>query len=327
MSETGQREQEEALEKRRLDSLRYAFGEKVMEGLADSDVVEVILNDDGSLWFEKFGSMAKVGRIEKEDAWVILSQVASALPDNEPLTRQNPFVEGKLPLDGSRFQGVAPPVTEFPIFAIRKKASRVYTLDEYVRAQILSVAQAERLREAIAAKKNVLVGGGTGSGKTTFCNALLHEMSVLCPDVRMILIEDTRELQSALANKVFLRSTQWTSMDRIAGAVNRLRPDRVSVGEVRFGGPCLALLKLWNTGHPGGMATVHANNAYSCLTRVDQLIQEVSANPQRLLIGEAVNIVVFLKRSGPPRGRHVEEILSVEGYDALAEKYIVEAVL
>lgn len=327
MSEASQREEEEALEQRRLESLRFAFGPQVMEGLADGDVVEIMLNDDGALWFEKFGSMVRVGKVSKEDAWVILSSVATALPDNEPLSRQNPFVEGELPLDGSRFEGVAPPVTEFPIFAIRKKPNRIYTLDDYVRAKILTFVQAERLRRAIVDKKNILVGGGTGSGKTTFCNALLHEMSLLCPDVRVIIIEDTRELQCSLANKVILRATQWTDMARIAGAVNRLRPDRVSVGEVRFGGPCLSLLKLWNTGHPGGMATVHANNAYSCLTRVDQLIQEVSANPQRLLIGEAVDIVVFLKRSGPPRGRHVEEILSVEGYDPLTEKYVVETVL
>lgn len=314
---------DDQLEERRLNELRYALGELVMAGLGDKDVVEIMLNDDGTLWIEKFGSMAEVGRVEYMDGMAILNQVAAAL--NETLTKENPFVEGELPLDGSRFEGVAPPVTTAPIFALRKKATRIYTLDDYVRAGILTFAQAERLRAAIINQQNILVGGGTGTGKTTFCNALLHEMSVLCPDVRMLIVEDTRELQCALRNKNFLRSTPWTTMDRIAGAINRLRPDRVSVGEVRFGGPCLALLKLWNTGHPGGLATVHANNAYSCLTRVDQLIQEVSANPQRLLIGEAVNIVVFLKRTN--QGRRVEEIIAVKEFDPLTERYVVEPII
>jgi type IV secretion system protein VirB11 len=308
---------------RRLDGLRFALGDLVMNALNDPDVVEVMLNDDGSLWIEKMGVMVRIGSMTADDGMAVLSHVSSAL--NDQLTKQNPFVEGELPLDGSRFEGVAPPVTESPIFAIRKKAVRVYTLNDYVRADVLTFHHAEILRSAIVNKNNILVVGGTGSGKTTFCNALLHELSLLCPDVRMLILEDTRELQCTLSNRVFMRATEWSSLARISIAVNRLRPDRISVGEVRDGGPALSMLKLWNTGHPGGLATVHANSAYGGLTRMDQLIQEVSSSPQRTLIGEAVNYAVFLKRTS--NGRKIDEILRVNGYDPIGQKFVVEKLI
>ena len=310
------------LAERRLEGLRLALGGKVLSALEDPDVVEIMLNDDGSLWVEKHGQMKCVGELSVPDGMAILRQVSTAL-DRE-LTKENPFVEGELPLDGSRFEGVAPPVTERPVFALRKKATRIYTLDDYVRSRVLSFKQAEDLRCAIRGHQNILVVGGTGSGKTTFCNALLHELSGLCPDVRMLILEDTRELQCTLKNKVFMRATEWTTLAQISMAVNRLRPDRISVGEVRDGGPALALLKLWNTGHPGGLATVHANSAYGGLTRMDQLIQEVSANPQRILIGEAINYAVFLKRTNG--GRKIEEIVRVTGYNQLEARFVTEVV-
>jgi len=309
-------------DERRLASLRFALGDKVMAALNDPDVVEVMLNDDGTLWVEKMGAMACVGEISYNDGMAILQQVSSDLKGE--LTKENPFVEGELPLDGSRFEGVAPPVTESPVFTIRKKATRIYLLNEYVRSGVLTFLQAETLRTAIVGAKNILVIGGTGSGKTTFCNALLEEASRLCPKVRMLILEDTRELQCTLKNKVFLRASEWTPMARIAIAVNRLRPDRITVGEVRDGGPALALLKLWNTGHPGGLATVHANSAYGGLTRMDQLIQEVSVNPQRILIGEAVNYAVYLERTNA--GRRIKEIVQVKRYDPVEQKFDVVAV-
>jgi len=258
-----------------------------------------------------------------EDGMTILNQVSSALGGQ--MSKENPLVEGELPLDGSRFEGISPPVTEAPIFAIRKKATKIYTLDDYIRVNVISFVQAEMLRTAIKEKQNILVVGGTGTGKTTFCNALLHAISLLCPDVRMAILEDTRELQCTLKNRFFLRATEWTTLARLSLAVNRLRPDRITVGEVRDGGPALAMLKLWNTGHPGGVATVHANSAYAGLTRMDQLVQEVSLNPQSILIGEAVNFVVFLERTN--RGRRIKEIIKVDGYSPLEKKFLVEAVI
>ena len=313
---------DEYLQQRRLVALQRSFGDIVLNALADPDVVEIMLNDDGKLWIESLGKMKFAGMISADDGMAILNQVSSALDGQ--LTKQNPLVEGELPLNGERFEGVAPPVVERAVFAIRKKAGKIFTINDYVRTHVLSFSQAETLRHAIESHQNILVVGGTGSGKTTFCNALLNELSILRPETRMLLLEDTRELQCQLANRVFLRATEWTDMARLSMAVNRLRPDSVSVGEVRSGGPALALLKLWNTGHPGGLATVHANSAYGGLTRMDQLIQEVSAQPQRTLIGEAVNYAVFLKRTN--NGRRIEEIIKITRYDPVELKFVVEPV-
>jgi type IV secretion system protein VirB11 len=292
----------------------------ICAALDDPDVVEIMLNDDGTLWIEARGVMLHSGEISPNDAIAILNQVSSAL--NGEISKQNPLVEGELPLNGERFEGLCPPVVERGTFAIRKKAMQIYPLDDYVRSRVLSFRQSEVLRSAILARQNILVVGGTGSGKTTFCNALLNEVSILRPETRMLLLEDTRELQCQLKNRVFMRASEWTDMARLSMAVNRLRPDSITVGEVRAGAPALALLKLWNTGHPGGMATVHANSAYKGLTRMDQLIQEVSTNPQRMLIGEAVNVVVFLERH--QQARRVREILRVREYDQAAQAFVTE---
>ncbi len=313
----------EVLEKRRLDTLRDALGHVVLQALADPDVVEIMLNDDGKLWIESLGNMRHAGMLDPADGMAILTSVSSAL--NGQISQEDPFVEGELPLDGERFEGIAPPVVERPIFAIRKKAGRVFRLAEYQRAGILTFRQAEYIRKCLRERRNILVVGGTGTGKTTFVNALLAELAIFAPECRMLILEDTRELQCTLANRLFLRTSQWSDMARLAKAVKRLRPDSISVGEVRDGAPTLALLKEWNTGHPGGFGTVHANSAYGGLTRLDQLIQEVSAFPQRELISEAVNVVVYMERSHG--SRKVKQILEVVGYDHAAQKFKVEEVL
>lgn len=308
---------------RRLDGLRAAFGPLVMEALDNPSVIEVRLNCDGQLWVDELGrGKYRAGTIAVQDAMAALRQVSSELGGE--LSAQEPSVAGELPFAGERFQGVAPPIVERPIFAIRKKALQVFTLAQYVRSGILSFSQAETLREAIKAERNILVVGATKSGKTTFCNALLHEISSLRPNCRMLVVEDTRELQCTLDDKCYLRSSQWTSMAEISQWILRLSPDSITVGEVRAGPATLSLLKNWNTGHPGGLATVHANSAYSGLTRIDQLIQEISANPMRELIGEAINLVVFI---GFEKGvRRIKEILSVSGYDSNSQKFLVEQI-
>lgn len=311
------------LTKRRIESLKHSLGPVILNALADPAVIEIMLNDDGKLFIESFDDMKYACDISPDSARTILDQIASNL--NVELSEKNSFVTGELKLlNGERFEGTIPPIVENSTFAIRKKSIRIFTLDDYVKSSVLSFKQQQVLIKAINEHQNILVVGSTSSGKTTFCNALLHEVSMALPDMRMIIMEDTKELQCSLLNRMFFRTGPSADMARISESITRYRPDSISVGEVRAGAAALSVLKLWNTGHPGGFCTVHANSAYDGLIRLDQLIQEVSMNPQRELIGSAVNVVVFLKKT--PIGRRVEEIVRVNGYDEVAKKFLLESI-
>ncbi len=187
----------------------------------------------------------------------------------------------------------------------------IFSLDDYVQQKILSERQKEVLCRAVAGKKNILVTGGTGSGKTTLVNAILDEIAQ--SGDRIVIIEDTLELQCSAQDTVFLRAREGVAtMNDLLKATMRLRPDRIVVGEVR-GGEALSLLKAWNTGHPGGCATVHANNALGGLIRLEQLIQEAAASVSKELVAEAVDIIVHVERSGSGRiVREVVEVLEVQ---------------
>ncbi len=218
-----------------------------------------------------------------------------------------------MPLDGSRFEALIPPLVERASFALRKKALLVFTLDDYVAKGIMTDEQRRAIESAVSNRRNVLVCGGTGTGKTTLANAILDCVAKIDTDHRIVVIEDTRELQVAADNVVFLRTSDNTDMTRLLRATMRLRPDRIVVGEVRDGS-ALALLKAWNTGHPGGVGTVHANDASAALIRIGQLIQEAGVPPNPELIAEAVNVVVSIKRTAT--GRRVEEVVTVSGWSA-----------
>jgi type IV secretion system protein TrbB len=174
------------------------------------------------------------------------------------------------------------------------------------------MTEAQRLviEEAVAKRQNILVVGSTGSGKTTFCNAILDRIAKVDPLTRIAIIEDTRELQCPAVNKFPLRTSENVGMTQLLRACMRMRPDRIVVGEVRDSA-ALALLKAWNTGHAGGVATVHANNAEAGLTRLEQLIQEANVPPSRAVIAEAVNVIVSIQRT--KNGRLVEQIISIKG--------------
>jgi type IV secretion system protein VirB11 len=172
-------------------------------------------------------------------------------------------------------------------------------------------AQAAALKKAVIDRKNILVAGGTSSGKTTLANALLAEVAQ--QDERVILIEDTRELQCTAPDCVALRTKAGVvSLADLVRSTLRLRPDRIIVGEVR-GPEALDMLKAWNTGHPGGIATVHANSAESALYRLEQLIQEVVTTVPRRLIAEAIDTIVFI--SGRGIARRIETITQLDGLD------------
>jgi type IV secretion system protein TrbB len=297
---------------RRIRMLRTAMGPLIAAALADPDVVEVMLNPDGSLWVDRLSTgRAPTGEtLSAADGERIIRLVAAHV--GVEVHRGRPLLSAELPETGERFEGVLPPASPAPAFALRKRAVGVIPLDDYVRDGVLAESQAAFLRSAVRERQNILVAGGTSTGKTTLANALLAEIAAT--DDRVLVLEDTVELQCVAKDHVPLRTRPGVvSMTELVRATMRLRPDRVVVGEVR-GGEALDLVKVWGTGHPGGIATVHAGSAQGALFRLEQLILEVAITPPRALIAEAVNVVVFI--AGRGRARKVRTVARVTGFDS-----------
>jgi type IV secretion system protein VirB11 len=295
---------------RLVRKLREALGGTICDTLDDALVVEIMLNPDGKLFVERIGEpITQAGKLTTQAAEMIIGTVAHALGTEVNLNR--PIISGELPIGGHRFEGLLAPVVGAPVFTIRKRAARVFSLESYVRDKIMTEYQASVIRNAVENRMNIVVAGGTGTGKTTLANAVIGEIARLTPDHRLVILEDTAEIQCTAENAVALHTTDAVDMSRLLKSTMRLRPDRIIVGEVRDGA-ALTLLKAWNTGHPGGVATIHANNALSALTRLEQLTAEVSQNPMPEIIGEAVDLVISIERTS--KGRRVQNLLLVEGY-------------
>ena len=283
-----------------------------MVALNEPKTIEILLNADGTLWQERLGEPMKViGSLSTTRAESVMRTIAACL--DTTITRDKPTLEGELPLDGSRFAGQLPPIVSAPTFAVRKKASAVFTLAQYVEAGIMTEGQREAVCEAVARHRNILVIGGTGTGKTTLTNAIIQQIVTHDARERIFIIEDTGEIQCVAANCVVYHTTLEVSMTKLLRTTLRMRPDRILVGEVR-GPEALDLLMAWNTGHEGGVATLHANNALSGLNRLAMLVSMHTECPKSIepLIGEAVHIVIHIAKT--PTGRRVQEILEVSGY-------------
>jgi type IV secretion system protein TrbB len=307
---------------RQLDKLRKDLGEVFLAALADPETVEICLNADGTLWQERLGEPLKqIGSMTASCADAAMRTIAAY--HHATLTRDNPSIECELPLDGSRFAGQISPIVPSPVFAVRKRASRVFTLDQYRAAGIMTVLQSEFLCAAVRDHRNILVTGSTGSGKTTLVNALIHEVTAQFPAERLVIIEDTGEIQCAAINYVQYHTSPERSMTDLVRTSLRMRPDRILVGEVR-GKEALDLLMSWNTGHEGGIATIHANNAEAGLTRLSTLVSMHQDAPREIepLIGEAVDIIAHIARTAT--GRVVREVIEVEGYDRAKQRYQIK---
>ncbi|MGH7839004.1 MAG: P-type conjugative transfer ATPase TrbB, partial [Candidatus Binataceae bacterium] len=254
------------LQERRLDELlRRQLGSRILDAIANPRITEIMVNEDGRVWFESYGDGMRASGLTLAPSQIesLIGTVAASLGMVANL--DHPIVEGELPLGGIRFEGLLPPVARKPCCVMRKPAQLLYTIDDYLRDGILDPAHAQTLRDTIDSRRNVVVAGGTGSGKTTLAGALINEMVARSdPNQRYVLIEDTLELQCRAQNLLQLHTAETADMTRLVRTTMRLRPDRIIIGEVR-GGEALALLKAWNTGHFGGVTTIHANSAKAAL--------------------------------------------------------------
>ena len=282
-----------------------------MAALADPATVELYRNPDGAVWSEAHGTgRVRLGELSDARADQVVRLAASQMDD--AVHRDRPNVSATL-FDGRvRFQGSLPPVSISPTFVMRVAAAAVIPLHDYVERGVMPQAWADALAAAVENHQNILVAGGTGSGKTTLLNALVG--LVRCD--RVITIEDTRELRVAAADHVALLTKPTdprVSMADLVRMTLRMRPDRILVGEFR-GGEALDLVKAWNTGHPGGLGTIHANGAADALQRLEDLIGEVVANVPRRAIAAAVDLIAFVRRDADaPAGRRVTELVRVVG--------------
>lgn len=325
-------------QKRLHAKIKAELGREVIAALEDDEIIEIMLNSDGSLWIDRLGKGMQLITKHTCSPQAAIHTIASYLNTN--ITNDNPVLECNLPLDGARFEAVVSPVVENPSFTIRKKAKKIFTLDEYEEKGILAKTDLtlmkisipenlevkEILKFCIQNKKNILISGGAGSGKTTLTNALIDTMSQLTPNDRIIIIEDALEIQCKSKNNVIFRSDRFNenmSTNRLLAVTMRYRPDRILVGEVR-GKEALTLLKSWNTGHPGGISTIHADSAISTLARLESLINEsedVRGSDVRSLVGEAVDVIINISKTGSEAGRNIQEIIEVKDYDPLNQKY------
>ncbi len=301
-------------ERRRDELLRRQLGPQLLAAIGDPKITDIIINEDGRVWLEAHGKglFAAGFSLPESQRESLIGTVAAAL--GTVADADHPIVEGELPLERIRFEGLMPPVVRRPCFAMRKPAQVLYTLDDYLRDRIISDAQVEIFRAAIDRRQNILIAGGTGSGKTTLAGALINEMVARSdPNERYVIIEDTLEIQCRAQNLTQLHTAEAADLGQLVRATMRLRPDRIIIGEVR-GAEALALLKAWLTGHPGGATTIHANSARAALTRLSSLVQEAGVPPQPELIAETINVIAFIARTAT--GRRVTEMARLEAYDA-----------
>ena len=298
--------------------LRTALGPAIAAWLEDPNIAEVMLNPDGSLWVDCLADgLTHTGtQFSAADGERIIRLVAHHV--GTEVHPGSPRVSAELPETGERFEGLIPPIVMAPSFAIRKPAVAVFSLDDYVASAIMTAKQAATLRDGVAQRRNILVAGGTSTGKTTLVNALLAEVAK--SNDRVVMIEDTRELQCRARNLVALRTKDGVaSLSDLVRSSLRLRPDRIPIGEVR-GKEALDLLKAWGTGHPGGIGTIHAGTALGALRRLEQLVQEAVVTVPRALIGETINLIAVLAGRGSER--RLIELAVVQGF-SLAGDYVL----
>jgi P-type conjugative transfer ATPase TrbB len=304
-----------------LKMLRSAMGPAVTALLDDPAVTEISANSDGHVWVDRVGSGRRDAgeRLGVAAVQRILSIVADA--KGETIGEGNPSFDAIIPGHGYRFIGTLPPLTPAPTMTIRKKPSRVISLQEYEEARILSAQHRAFLEQACRERLNLIIAGGTGSGKTTLANAVLAIMAET--GHRIITIEDTPELQNSAPDQESLYALPGirTMQDCLRCAL-RMHPDRLIFGEVR-GPEVRDMLMAWNTGHRGGLCTIHADSSRDTLVRIEEMLATGSgavSAPPRAQIARAIHVIVFIEttrdRAKYPAGRFIGDVVRVDGIDS-----------
>jgi type IV secretion system protein TrbB len=322
-------EEQTDFEVRQLDAL--------LPYLEQEDVNDLAVNADGRVWVNRARrGWQHVDHISGKAATLILRSVATIR--KIPFDHSTPILETIFPLDGSRIEGIIPPVVPNAILAIRPRPRLIYSLQDYEASGALTnkedglnqkrfhddflermtgKSHREILELAVEYRRNILCVGGTGTGKTTLLNAILHSIQERTPNDRVVIIEDTPELQCSVLNAATLLTTATINQGECLSASLRLRPDRILLGEVRRSRPARVLLEAWNTGHSGGLATVHADDSRKGLLRLERLVGTRSARAE---VAEAVNVVVFIdKEDSLQAGRKIRDILIVNGLTSKGE--------
>lgn len=295
---------------RTLQLFENSLGEEILKLKENPDVIEIMLNPDKVLWVDTLSQgMIKTDIIvEPEKSMTIIGLVADSV--GTTVGEKNPRISAEIPGDGSRFEGTLPPIVDNPSFTIRKKALLVFTLDDYVKNGTMTQNQKDIIVKGVLDRKNMLVIGGTSSGKTTLTNAIINEMTVT--NHRLLILEDTKEIQSKAENTVFMRTSDYANMQDLLKTCMRYRPDRIIIGEIRSG-EALDLLTAWNSGHPGGISTIHSDTPEGGLKQLEQYIQRVSVSKQQELIAMTVNyLVVIVKENNVRKIKCIKEML---GFD------------
>lgn len=296
---------------------------KIKELLDDPLITDIMYNQDGTLFIEKIGS----GKINLGKDFITPMKVKQIIEltasyNNENINRENPILESKLPT-GDRIEGILYDISDNnPVMIIRCKAKKIFTLEEFMEQEVITAKQKDYLINAVKNRKNILIVGGVGSGKTTFANALLAVLKD--SDERLAILEDTQELQLNTSNCMKLRTTQKIDMTNLLRATMRSNIDRIVLGELRKGSETLELLKAWNSGHEGGISTIHANSAAAGLMKLEQYTSEVSQRSQAACIVESVQLVINMVKQ--QNKRVVREIVEVKGYDLQSQEYILEKI-
>ena len=293
--------------------------------ILDDSISEVMVNGPDRVFIEKQGFVQRVPGVSigEKSLMVAVKNIARRLGDD--ISESKPILDSRLP-DGSRVAAVIPPCSLSGVtLTIRKFNTRHFEMEDLIRTGTLDRALANHLEDYVLARKNTLISGGTGTGKTT----LLSILGKFIPqDERVLVIEDTAEIQLAQENLVRLEARREqnghpaVAIRDLLKAALRHRPDRIVLGEIR-GGEAFDLLQLLNTGHSGTLSTIHANTAKQGLARFTSCVLQSGVDlPYRAIktnIADSLNILIQIERR--PGRRYISEVLEINGYDPDADLF------